>query len=106
MKNSKLLRISILGFFIAAFFTSAEAGVYLGVFREGAPRNMNYIHQFAQQTGKNPAMIMWYQDWAQVFPKDEAMNVINYGAVPHIVWEPWYWSDHEKIKLSDITSAK
>lgn len=76
--------------------------VFLGVFREGAPRNMNYIHKFVEQTGKKPAMVMWYQDWAQPFPKDDAVNVINYGAVPQIVWEPWFWSDHQKIKLDNI----
>lgn len=80
--------------------------VYLGVFREGAPGNMAYITQFEQQAGKKPAMVMWYQDWAQEFPKEEAQNVVKYGAVPHIVWEPWYWSEHNKIKLRDITSGK
>ncbi|MDD5593248.1 MAG: sugar-binding protein [Candidatus Margulisbacteria bacterium] len=83
-----------------------KQGVFLGVFREGAPHNMNYIKQFEQWVGKKPAQIMWYQDWAQAFPKEDAQNVINYGAVPHIVWEPWYWSDHNKIKLKDITSGK
>jgi beta-mannanase len=85
---------------------SAEAGVFVGVFREGAPHNMNYIKQFEQQTGKKPAQIMWYQDWAQAFPKEDAQAVIDYGAIPHIVWEPWYWSDHNKIKLNDISSGK
>jgi len=80
--------------------------VYLGIFREGAPRNMNYIAKFEQQVGKKPAMIMWYQDWAQEFPRADAMNVINYGAIPQIVWEPWYWSDHNKVKLRDIMAGK
>jgi len=80
--------------------------VYLGVFREGAPKNMGYIKQFEQQAGKKPAMIMWYQDWAQSFPKDDVMTVIDYGAVPHIVWEPWYWTVKDNIKLKDIVSGK
>jgi hypothetical protein len=80
--------------------------VFVGVFREGAPRNMNYITQFEQQSGKKPAMIMWYQDWAQEFPSEDAMNVVKYGAVPHIVWEPWYWSDHTKVTLKDIIAGK
>src|SRR3989339_628502 len=85
---------------------SNNQGVFLGVFREGAPKNMNYITQFAQQVGRKPAMVMWYQDWAQPFPKAEIMNVINYGAAPHIVWEPWLWSDKEKIHLKDIISGQ
>jgi len=67
---------------------------------------MNFIHQFEQQAGKKPSMVMWYQDWAQEFPKADAMSVINYGAVPHIVWEPWYWSDHSKVSLKDIIAGK
>ncbi|MEA3493285.1 MAG: sugar-binding protein [Candidatus Margulisiibacteriota bacterium] len=81
-------------------------GVFVGVFREGAPRNINYIKKYEKKTGNKPAMIMWYQDWAQNFPWDAATSVINYGAVPHIVWEPWYWSDHSKIKLQDIVDGK
>jgi beta-mannanase len=76
--------------------------VFTGIFREGAPANMNYINKYVEEVGKKPAMIMWYQDWAQTFPKQDALKVINYGAVPHIVWEPWYWSDHSKVKLTDI----
>ena len=80
--------------------------VFVGIFREGAPKNMNHITQFEQQSGKKPAMVMWYQDWAQEFPKADAQNVIDYGAIPQIVWEPWYWGDKEKVKLKDIISGK
>jgi len=81
-------------------------GVFIGVFREGAPRNMNYIKKFVEKADKKPAMIMWYQDWAQPFPAADAQKVIDYGAVPQIVWEPWYWSDNNKIKLNDIIAGK
>jgi beta-mannanase len=80
--------------------------VFFGVFREGAPRNMNYIKKFEEQAGNKPAMVMWYQDWAQEFPKEDAAQVVAYGAVPQIVWEPWYWSDHSKVTLKDINAGK
>ncbi|MBN2057253.1 MAG: hypothetical protein JW782_00435, partial [Candidatus Saganbacteria bacterium] len=80
--------------------------VFIGVFREGAPRNMGYIKQFVDQTGKKPAMVMWYQDWAQKFPAEAAQNVVDFGAVPHIVWEPWYWGNRDKVKLDDIIAGK
>jgi beta-mannanase len=80
--------------------------VFVGVFREGAPRNMNYITKYEEMTGKKQAMIMWYQDWAQAFPLESAQNVIAAGAIPQIVWEPWYWGDNNKIKLNDITSGQ
>lgn len=88
---------------------SGERQVFIGVFREGAPRNMNFILQFEKQVGKKPAMVMWYQDWAQKFPAEEALNVVNYGAVPHIVWEPWYWGDtgtNTKVGLKNIIDGK
>lgn len=83
-----------------------EREVFFGVFREGAPANINHILKFEEQTGKKPAMIMWYQDWEQNFPWDAAMSAVNYGAVPHIVWEPWYWSDHSRVTLDDIIAGK
>ncbi len=67
---------------------------------------MNYILQFEKQVGKKPAMVMWYQDWAQEFPAADTLSVINYGAIPHIVWEPWYWGDKDKVKLKDIIAGK
>ena len=84
----------------------AQKEVFLGVFREGAPANMGHINNFVRDTGFKPSVIMWYQDWNQNFPRQAAMNVINYGAVPHIVWEPWYWSNHSKIQLQDIIDGK
>jgi hypothetical protein len=83
-----------------------KRGVYIGVFREGAPANVNHIRKFEQQTGKKPATIMWYQDWAQNFPHQSALNAVEYGAVPHIVWEPWHWSDHSRVQLKDIIAGK
>ncbi|MDD4179704.1 MAG: sugar-binding protein [Candidatus Margulisbacteria bacterium] len=100
----KLLVVGCLLFVVSC--ANAEKNVFIGVFREGAPRNMNYIKQFEAQAGIKPAMVMWYQDWAQEFPKADVVKVVNSGAVPQIVWEPWYWSDHSKIKLNDIISGK
>ncbi len=81
-------------------------GVFIGVFREGAPANINHIKKFEEEVGKKPAMIMWYQDWEQNFPWDAALSAVEYGAVPHIVWEPWYWRDHSRINLDDIINGK
>ena len=85
---------------------SAKQEVYLGVFREGAPRNMNHIKKFVEQVGKKPATIIWYVDWQQSFPVTYAQNVIDYGAVPHIVWEAEYWSNSERVKINDIIAGK
>ncbi|MFH1541637.1 MAG: sugar-binding protein [bacterium] len=84
---------------------ASEKGVYIGVFREGAPRNMNHIKKYEEQVGKKPAVVMWYLDWDQDFPLAECQDVVAYGAMPHIVWEPWFWSDHDKIHLNDIING-
>jgi len=81
-------------------------GCFIGVFREGAPANMGYINKFKGETGKKPAMIMWYQDWSCDFPREAADNAWKYGAVPHIVWEPWYWGDMDTIKLDNINKGQ
>ena len=77
-------------------------GCYLGLFREGAPQNMAYIKSFEKTFDKKPAMIMWYTDYSYDFPAEDCESVYKYGAVPHVVWEPWLWGDEEKIKLDNI----
>lgn len=86
--------------------TAPVKSVYIGIFREGAPANMNYIKKYVEEVGKKPACIMWYEDWEQNFPRDDVNSVVAYGAVPQIVWEPWYWSDHSKVTLKDIVDGK
>lgn len=83
-----------------------EAGCYLGIFREGAPLNMGLINGLEKAINKRFSIIMWYMDWSSSFPKDLCDEVIKKGAVPHIVWEPWLWSDKEKIKLANILSGE
>jgi hypothetical protein len=81
-------------------------GVFIGVFREGAPANINHIKNFARDAGKKPAMIMWYQDWKQSFPAEDVQKVVAYGATPHIVWEARYWGNDSKVTLKDIIDGK
>ena len=81
-------------------------GCFLGIFREGAPQNMAFIKQFETVMQKKPAMIMWYLDYSSDFPADECRNVTKYGAVPHIVWEPWYFEDQSAIKLDNIINGQ
>ena len=94
------------GFSQPAASSDGSDGCYLGVFREGAPQNMGFIRQYEKQMGKKPAMIMWYVDYSSDFPMNECRNVVNYGAVPHVVWEPWYFEDQSNIKLDTIISGK
>lgn len=81
-------------------------GCYLGVFREGAPQNMGFITSFEKTFSKKPAMVMWYIDYSSDFPARECNKLAEYGAVPHIVWEPWIWGEEERIKLDNIISGE
>jgi hypothetical protein len=85
---------------------SSISGCYLGVFREGAPQNMAFITSFEKTFNKKPSMVMWYTDYSSDFPLEGCKNVYAYGAVPHIVWQPWIWGDEEKIKLDNIISGE
>lgn len=89
-----------------AGFSSAQNTVYFGLFREGAQKDMSLISDFEKTYQMKPAQIMWYLDWSNKFPKDDCEKVYEYGAVPHIVWEPWYWGDQSSINLSRIAGKK
>lgn len=100
---------------VTLFFLASDAraasksptrNTFLGIFREGAPKDMSPIYSFERQYGRKPATIMWYTDWSDKFPRIEAENVRKYGAVPHIVWEPWLWGREDGIHLDDILSGK
>ena len=106
-----LLSFTLVGTLAYAMSQAAEANpgirqVFIGVFRQGAPDNMNYITKYEEQVGAKPATIMWYQDWACPFPSADAKKVTDYGAVPHIVWEAMYWTYPGKITIDDIIAGK
>lgn len=85
---------------------SKEPGCYIGIFREGIPASMFGLKDFEKELGKQFAIIMWYQDWSKPFPKALCDKVIKRNSVPHIVWEPWLWTDKEKIKLDNIIAGE
>lgn len=109
-----LFALVLLGVFgIAAFAfamkinsSSNSQGVYFGLFREGAPRNMELIKNFEKTYNFRPHIIMWYLDWNQKFPLEECMKILEYGAIPQIVWEPWIWGDFNAIKLNNIINGE
>ncbi len=87
-------------------FAESNAGVFFGVFREGAPANMGLIKSLEKKLGKKFTVVMWYQDYSSQFNPDLCNRVIANGAIPHIVWEPWLWSDKQKIKLDNIIAGE
>ncbi len=101
-----LVSVSYAATTVAKTSTSQAPGCYFGIFREGSPSNMGNVDQIEEKLGKKFSMVMWYQDWDCKFPKAEIEKIHKRGAVPHIVWEPWYWANRDKNLMDDIISGK
>lgn len=91
---------------ISSLEIKSVEGCYVGIFREGAPQNMGFIKSFEKTMSSKPASVMWYLDYSSDFPASECENVSKYGAIPHIVWEPWIWGEENKIKLDNIINGE
>ena len=67
--------------------------VALGAFIPGVSKDPAKIEEFTNTVGVPPAIVMWYQDWAQSDTKEfnpAAMEaVVRRGAMPMVTWEPW-----------------
>jgi hypothetical protein len=62
----------------------------------GAPWDPAKIDEFASMVGRQPSVVMWYQDWATPGVKEfnGAMmdEVLERGAMPVVTWEPADWT--------------
>jgi mannan endo-1,4-beta-mannosidase len=70
------------------------SGAYLGLYRPPAPFQMSAFDSYVETVSpKAPAILMWYQQWAEAAPHefDQGSTVSAYqrGVVPMITWEPW-----------------
>ncbi len=77
---------------------AATRPVQIGVSPTGGPQDPASIDSWAQLTGVQPSIVMWYQDWypgwtnALVVPR--FMDAVTErGAMPMITWEPDIGSD-------------
>jgi beta-mannanase len=49
------------------------------------------INRFAKKVGRQPAIIMWYQDFSEpLFWPSQLSDATKYGAIPMITWDPFY----------------
>lgn len=102
----KVILLTVLIILITYSAANAQNTVYFGLFRQGAPGDMSLISDFEKTYMIKPKQIMWYLDWSSSFPKADCEKVYEYGAVPHIVWEPWYWGNMSAISLNSIYGKK
>jgi hypothetical protein len=89
----------------SAFAESADDGAWLGLFTEKGPEDMTEIQSFRQSLGRGFASLMWFTDFEHPFPAAAAQNAWDAGSIPNVTWEPWFWSDNEKIHLADINAG-
>jgi hypothetical protein len=66
--------------------------IALGAYIDGAPEDPAKIDEFANMVGKQPSVVMWYQDWAtpgaKEFDRARMDEVVARGAMPIVTWEP------------------
>lgn len=69
----------------------AGSAFYWGVHQPDIPYDLASLEELATDLGEEPAIVMWYQEWAgsPSFPADAAGDVVERGAVPMVTWEAW-----------------
>lgn len=75
---------------VAAVKSDAAVPIALGAYVSGAPDNPLLLDQFIGMVGAPPAVVMWYQDWANSgFDPTRMTTVASRGLMPMVTWEPW-----------------
>jgi len=82
-----------------------DDGAWIGLFTEKGPEDMAETLSLRQGLGRSFASLMWFTDFGHPFPAKAAENAWAAGSVPNVTWEPWLWSDNEKIHLADINAG-
>ena len=83
----------------------------LGAFLPSAATNPSSIDRFADTIGKQPPLLMWFQDWGNngEFDKPRLDAVTDRGAMPMVTWEPWnhqQGAQQSNYALRNIASGK
>lgn len=81
-------------------------GCYLGAFLgpgKVVKQDINILERFM---GKKLAQVVLFADWSTNFPKKQCETILKHNAIPHIAWEPWWWSNSGKVTLTDIILGK
>ena len=65
------------------------SGTFTGCLTGAFVNGSDYIAEFEDVTGRKLAVVMWYTNFTQDFPRSECDNVSARDGVPCITWEPW-----------------
>jgi hypothetical protein len=80
-------------------------GVWLGIFTEKGPAEMAETAALEAKLDRRFASIMWFADFSLPFPAEAAKAAWDSGALPNVTWEPWLWTDNQRIHLADINGG-
>ena len=84
--------------------------VALGAAIDGSPWEPAKIDRFSKMIGRRPAVVMWYESWAETGFSAKRMNVVtDRGAMPMVTWEPWnprQGARQPRYALRNIASGK
>jgi len=80
-------------------------GVWAGIFVEKSPGDNPKVSTLEANLKRRFAVEMWFADYSTEFPTQAAESAWASGRVPNITWEPWLWSDQNKIHLADINAG-
>ena len=61
---------------------------YLGVYAAGSPASYGGVTTFANNTGSQPDLVMYYSGWFVPFPAAFAATAAGNGAVPLVQMDP------------------
>lgn len=68
----------------------------MGIFEPGAPGDPKVLDRIAEQIGRMPAFVQWYEAWGSDISRfserlriERLQAVAERGAIPYITWEPW-----------------
>lgn len=98
--------LSVCSFSNFSYAKPADNGCAIGIFGEGWQDNLTQVKNLETKIEKRFATVMWYADWAQPFPAKTCQTLSDHGYVPHIIWEPWLWSNNEQIYLDNILKGE
>jgi hypothetical protein len=89
----------------AAAPAAAGDGAWIGLFTEKGPEDMAETLSLEERLGRRFASLMWFIDFSHPFPAQAAENAWAAGSIPNVTWEPWFWTENNRIRLVDINAG-
>jgi Glycosyl hydrolase family 26 len=75
---------------VMALPASASATIKLGIFNSGAPGNAQTVADYTTLVGRQPDIVMWYQDFGNSLLTSKEISTLNEtGQAPMVTWEPY-----------------